>query len=163
MIDYTKYVTGKKEWIDMTKLLLDPVIFNSLIDDMCQPFLNKRVDKVAAIDAMGFVFGSRIAEKLGVGLVLIRKGGKIEIEKKSLTFTDYSKTEKSLEIATIALKNGERVLVVDEWSETGAQLKNAIKLVETSGGKVIGISCVNVDERVKIDPVLSKYIIHSVM
>lgn len=163
MIDYTKYVTGKKEWIDMTKLLLDPVIFNSLIDDMCQPFLNKRVDKVAAIDAMGFVFGSRIAEKLGVGLVLIRKGGKIEIEKKSLTFTDYSKTEKSLEMATIALKNGERVLVVDEWSETGAQLKNAIKLVEISGGKVVGISCVNVDERVKKDPVLSKYIIHSVM
>ncbi len=130
MIDYTKYISGKKESIDMTKLLLDPVIFNSLIDDMRKPFLNKKIDKVVAIDAMGFVFGSRIAEKLGIGLVLIRKDGKIGIETKSISFTDYSKTEKSLEIATIALKGGEKILLVDDWAETGTQLKTAIKLIE---------------------------------
>jgi adenine phosphoribosyltransferase len=163
MIDYTKYITGKKELIDMTKLMLDPVIFDSLIDDMCKPFLNKKIDTVVAIDAMGFVFGSRIAEKLGVGLVLIRKGGKIGVDKKSISFTDYSKTEKSLEMATIALKGGERVLVADEWSETGTQLKTAIKLVENCGGKVIGISCVSVDNAVKKDFTLSKYMIHSVL
>ncbi len=163
MIDYTKYISGKKELIDMTKLLLDPVIFNSLIDDMCKPFTNKKIDKVAAIDAMGFVFGARIADKLGVGLVLIRKGGKIGIETKSISFTDYSKTEKSLSMATIALKGGERILMVDEWSETGSQLKTAIKLIELSNGKVIGISCINLDDEVKKDPILSKYVIHSVM
>lgn len=163
MIDYTKYVTGKKEWIDMTKLFLDPVIFNSLINDMYRPFLNKRIDKVAAIDAMGFVIGSRIAEKLGVGLILIRKGGKIGVPAKSISFTDYSKTEKSLEIAAGALKGEERILIVDEWSETGTQLKTAIKLIESSGGKVIGISCVNIDESVKKDPVLSRQLIYSVM
>ena len=163
MIDYTKYISGKKELIDMTKLLLDPVIFNSLIEDMCKPFLNKKIDKVVAIDAMGFVFGARIAEKLGVGLILLRKGGKIGVATKSLSFTDYSKTEKSLEVATVALKAEERVLIVDEWSETGTQLKTAIKLIESSGGKVIGISCVSIDDEIKKDSTISKYMIYSVL
>jgi len=147
----------------MTKLLLDPVIFDSLIEHMAQPFLNKKIDKVAAIDAMGFIFGARVAEKLAVGLMLMRKGSKIGVETKTLTFTDYSKTEKSLEIATIAIKGGERILLVDEWSETGTQLKTAIKLIESSGGKVIGISCVSIDEEVKKDPIISKYMINSVL
>lgn len=163
MIDYTKYILGKKQKIDITKLLLDPVMFNALIEGMCQPFQNKKIDIVAAIDAMGFVLGSRIAEKLDAGLVLIRKGGKIGIETSALTCIDYSQTEKTLEIATIALKGGERVLIVDEWSETGAQIKTSIKLIESYGGKVIGISCIGILMQVKKDPALKKYMIHEVL
>lgn len=163
MLDYKKYISGKDDWIDMTKLFADPVIFNSLIDDMCKPFLDKNIDKVAAIDAMGFIFGARIAEKLDVGLVLIRKEDKLQVPRKSISFTDYSDTEKALEIADGSLISKEKVLLVDDITETGAQLVNAIELITLSGGKVVGVSCVSISDRVRSDSAFSKYILHAVV
>ena len=93
----------------------------------------------------------------------MRKEGKVPVEKESVSFVDYSKNTKTFEIAFNALNQGDRVLLVDEWSETGSQLKAAISLVNKMGAEVVGISCFNLDENVEADPELSKYKLYSVL
>ena len=157
MENYKKYIREGKERCDLTDLYANPQIFNSVIENMTTPFLDQKINKVVALDALGFVFGSRVAEKLDSGLVLARKEGKIGIKTQSISFTDYTKKEKSFEIAVDAISKDERVLIVDDWSETGAQLKATVSLVESMGGIVIGASCFNIDKPVFEDPILLKY------
>jgi len=157
MGNYKKYIREGKGRCDLTNLYANPQIFNSVIEDMSKPFFDEKINKVVALDALGFVFGARVAEKLNAGLVLARKEGKIGIETQSISFTDYTKKEKSLEIADGVISKNDRVLIVDDWSETGAQLKATINLVEGMEGKVIGATCFNIDNPVFEDPVLSKY------
>ena len=157
MENYKKYIREGKERCDLTDLYANPQIFNSVIENMTTPFLDQKINKVVALDALGFVFGSRVAEKLDTGLVLARKEGKIGIKTQSISFTDYTKKEKSFEIAVDAISKDERVLIVDDWSETGAQLKATVSLVESMGGIVIGASCFNIDKPVFEDPILLKY------
>jgi len=157
MENYKKYIREGKGRCDLTDLYANPQIFNSVIEDMCKPFLDQKINKVVALDALGFVFGTRVAEKLNAGLVLARKEGKIGVETQSTSFTDYTKKEKSFEIAIDAICKNDRVLIVDNWSETGSQLKAVIGLVERMGGNVIGATCFNIDKPIFKDPILSKY------
>ena len=163
MTDYKKYIREGKGRSDLTGLFANPEILNSAIEDMAKPFLDQKINKVVALDALGFIFGTRIAEKLNVGLVLVRKSGKIGVKTKSISFTDYTKTEKSFEIAVDAIKPNDKVLIVDDWSETGSQLKATITLVESIEGNVIGVSCFNIDKPVFNDSVLSKYKLYSAL
>jgi len=73
------------------------------------------------------------------------------------SFVDYSKNRKTFEINKNSIKKGDRVLIVDEWIETGTQLKASIKLVEKLGGEVIGISALNVDKNDKTRLLFEKY------
>jgi adenine phosphoribosyltransferase len=158
-MDYKKYIreNATKKRCDLTLLLGNHQLFNSLIKDMAKPFLSSKVDKVVALDATGFIFGTGVAQALKVGLCLIRKPGKIAWDTKSTFYTDYTKERKGFEIAKDAISPNENILIVDDWSETGAQLKAAIFLVEQAKGNVIGISCANIDDRVKGDKIISKY------
>ena len=162
MKDYKKYIKEGKTRSDLTNLYSNPEVFNSVINDMSQPFLDKGITKVVALDALGFVFGARISEKLNTGLVLARKKGKIEIESKSISFTDYTKKEKSLEIAVGVINKNDKVLMVDDWAETGAQLRAVASLVEEMGGTVVGATCFSIEKIIFEDPTLSKYRLHSV-
>jgi adenine phosphoribosyltransferase len=112
---------------------------------------------------LGFVFGSRVAQELNVGLVLFRKEGKIPVEKKTVSFVDYTKIPKKFEVVSDVITPGDKILIVDEWSETGSQLKAAISLVKQCGGIVTGISCFNVDTPVKKDKELLDYKIYSLI
>jgi adenine phosphoribosyltransferase len=140
---------------DVTPLFKDPKAFSNLITDMMKPFKKERFDIIAGLDALGFIIGGAIAHKLHKSFVPVRKGGKLPGIKGTVirtSFTDYTKTKKSFEMNKGSIKKGERVLIVDEWIETGAQAKSAIKLIEKQGGVVIGIAalCAHKTPRTKI-------------
>jgi len=164
-MNYKKYIREKKSKnrCDLTLLLNNYQVLNSLIKDMATPFLSSRVNKVVALGAMGFIFGTGVAQELKVGLCIIRKLNKIAWDTKSTFFTDYTKERKGVEIAKDAILPNENILIVDDWSETGAQLKAAIFLVEQAKGNIIGISCANIDNRAKNDKMISKYKLNSVI
>ena len=157
MTDFKKYIVKGKGRCDISFLFLDPEVFNEAIKEMTEPFHLSSVNKIVALDALGFVFGSRIAQELDIGLVLFRKEGKIPVEKETVNFTDYTKTSKTFEVVSGVIASGDKILIVDEWSETGSQIKAAISLVEKCKGVIVGISCFNIDTKVKEDKELLKY------
>ena len=155
-------MSGKNR-CDLTQLFADPDALQHLIKALARPFRDANIDKVVALEAIGFVLASGVALELEAGLVLIRKQGKIAWTTRSVEFTDYTKKTKQFEIADDAILPGDKILIVDDWTETGAQLKAAISLVEQMDGIVSGISCLNVDPQAKNDKTLSNYRMHSVI
>lgn len=145
---------------DITPIFENKVAFSNLINDLIKPFNNEKIDKIVALDALGFVLGSAMANKLGVGLVLARKGGKLPRKKNNLfkqSFIDYTKTKKSFEISKNSIKAGERVLIVDEWIETGAQINAVIKIIEKAQGGIVGISVFSAENNNKTKTLFNKY------
>ena len=164
-MNYKNYLreAEDKNRCDLTQMFGQPEVFQSLVRDMAAPFLDKAVNKVVALDAMGFALGGAVAHLLEAGLVLARKEGKIAWSVETAAFTDYSTTCKSLEIATDALRPGDRVVIIDDWSETGAQLKAAVQLVEKLGAVVEGIGCINIDGKAANDAVLKYCKLHRII
>jgi len=165
---------------DVTPLFADAECFGQLIDDMTAPFVGGRrprlplnydksapfqdiqVDCVACIDALGFILGTAIAQRLGVGIIPIRKGDKLPVRTISEEFRDYSGDIKRLEIRKDALLPQTRVLIVDEWIETGAQIKATAKLIEAQGGIIVGIATISMDVNDKTSAISKKYDVHTV-
>ena len=164
-MDYKRYIREKetKNRCDMTLLLGNYLVLNNLIKDMAKPFLSSGIKKVVAIEATGFIFGMGVAKELKAGLCLIRKPNKLAWDTKKTEFTDYTKERKGFEIASDAILPNENILIVDDWSETGSQLKAAIFLVEQMKGNIVGISCANIDDLVKKDKLITKYKLNSVI
>lgn len=158
---YIRDNTGKGR-CDLTPLYSDAKILNEVSHDLIAPFQDKGITKVLALDAQGFALGALAALHLNAGLVFVRKGGKVAWKTRSVEVIDYSRTTKTLEIADGVLSATDKVLVVDDWSETGAQLKGAIELAEQSGATVIGAAAINMDDKALNDPLLSEYILHYV-
>jgi adenine phosphoribosyltransferase len=131
---------------DVTPLFADPVAFAQLITDLVEPFTSTALDYVAGIDALGFVLGTAVALRLNKGFIPIRKRGKLPVAVTVAEFVDYSGDKKALEIRRGCLKPGDRVLLVDEWIETGAQVQAAIDLIEQAGGIVAGVATINIDD-----------------
>lgn len=122
-------------------LFSDYKMMKAVTLQMARPFQKTKLDKVVAIDGAGFLFGALIANKLKVGLILVRKEGTIPAPMYRETFIDYSRRKKALEIKKSALiRRNERLLIVDDWAETGAHIKYTIKLIERFKPNLIGIS-----------------------
>jgi len=158
---YEKYINKNTPGrCDVTPLFENPEVFSRLIDDLIEPFKDTKFDKIVGLDALGFVLGGAMAIKMKKGFVPLRKGGRLPGVKGTVvrtSFVDYSKNRKTFEINKNSIKKGDKVLIVDEWIETGTQLKASIKLIEQLGGKVIGISALNVDENDKTRFLFEKY------
>lgn len=120
------------------------------------------IDLVAGIDALGFILGTAIAIRLGRGFIPIRKGGKLPVQADMLNFVDYTGQSKSLELRAGAVQPGAKILLVDEWIETGAQVKAAAQLIEQQGGKVAGIASISIDVNEKTRSLLETYHCHAV-
>ena len=115
---------------------------------------------MVCIDALGFVLGSAIAVKMRKGLVLIRKEGKIPLGEKEMLkreIIDYSGTIKILELNKNLIKQEDRILLVDDWVETGTQMKAAISMIEELGGHVIGISSLGSEKNEKTQVLFEQY------
>jgi adenine phosphoribosyltransferase len=158
---YERYInkrtTGR---YDVTPIFENHRIFSNLLKDLIKPFEGIRIDKIAGIDALGFIIGGALANRLEAGFVPVRKGGKLPGIGGTVlrtSFVDYTKTKKYFEMNKGSIKNGERILIVDEWIETGAQIKAAIKLIEKQKGKVIGISVINAQKRAETTALFEKY------
>jgi adenine phosphoribosyltransferase len=98
----------------------------------------KKFDKIAAIESRGYVFAAPLALKLGCGLVMIRKPGKLPFDKITESY-DLEYGSSSIEVHKDAIAPGERVLIVDDLLATGGTMGAAARLVEKLGGKVSGI------------------------
>lgn len=134
-IHYWNYIRKPRRdhRLDPTQLFANADVFHHAIQDLAEPFVGKGVTKVAALDALSFILGGGVAYVLGAGLIHIRKEGKISWDVETQRFRDYSQADKTFEIASDAIQSGDTVLVVDDWSETGTQLKAAFKLIERLG------------------------------
>ena len=124
---------------DITTLLSDPEGFKKAVDAMTEPFLGTQIDYVAGIESRGFIFGSVMAYKLGVGFTMIRKPGKLPYKTAEETYEKEYGTD-SIQIHEDAFENGKNVLIVDDLLATGGTIEAVAKLVEKVGGNIV--SCV---------------------
>lgn len=148
---------------DVTPLFADQVAFSSLVDDLAARFDDTVVDVIVGIDALGFILGTALAFKMRKGFVPVRKGGKLPTQVDRADFVDYTGQKKSLELRMNAIGTGARVLLVDEWIETGAQISAAIGLIEKQGGEVVGIATINIDSNNATRQLITQYNCQSVM
>ncbi len=121
---------------DITTLLQDGGAFKQACDELYERYKNEKIDVVVGLESRGFIFGSVLAYKLGVGFVPIRKPGKLPSKTISAEFMkEYGKDK--MEIHSDAIKKGDKVLIVDDLIATGGTISAAVKLVEQLGGKVL--------------------------
>jgi len=124
---------------DITPLLKDPGALRAAADVMAAPFANASVRRVAALEARGFLFGTLVAERLKVGLIPIRKPGKLPYRTTSQEYELEYGTDR-IEMHEDALEPGDPVLIVDDVLATGGTAAAAVALVQRAGGRVIGLS-----------------------
>lgn len=146
---------------DVTPLFADAEAFAQVVTDLAAPFEIGSFDLVAGIDALGFVLGAALALHTHKGFLAIRKAGKLPTQTQTVTFRDYTGDEKSLSIRVGALAKGTRVLLVDDWIETGAQASAAMELIKREGGYVVGVAAINIDANKATRDLLSGYQSHS--
>ncbi|NWW82531.1 APT1 phosphoribosyltransferase, partial [Climacteris rufus] len=125
-------------WLDPSRLYCHPQGLQDCLADLLQPFQGDAIDLVAGIDAMGFILGAAAAATLQKGFLAIRKAGHLCVQTVTQPYTDYSGREKLMELRTDAISPGLRILLVDQWVETGGTMRAAIELVERLGGVVAG-------------------------
>jgi adenine phosphoribosyltransferase len=124
---------------DITPLLMDPKALKLTSKELFELVKNKNVNKVAAIESRGFLFGIVLADKLDAGFVPIRKPGKLPAETVKETYMlEYG--EDAVEIHKDAIEPGDKVLIHDDLLATGGTAAAACKLIEKLGGIIVQVS-----------------------
>jgi adenine phosphoribosyltransferase len=121
---------------DITTLLQDPGAFRQSCDELYERYKDMKIDLVVGLDARGFIFGSVLAYKLGVGFIPIRKKGKLPSKTVSHTYQKEYGPD-TMEIHEDAIKKGDQVLIVDDLIATGGTCSAAAALVEKLGGEIV--------------------------
>ena len=124
---------------DITPLLAEPAAFATAIDRLAEPWQAGGIDAVAAVEARGFLFAGPLAVKLGVGIIPVRKPGKLPAETISYRY-DLEYGSDTLEMHRGILAPKARVLVVDDVLATGGTAEACIRLIESAGATVTGCS-----------------------
>jgi adenine phosphoribosyltransferase len=128
---------------DITTLLGDARAFRRAVDELVQPFAGAKIDKVAGIEARGFILGGAVAHQVSAGFVPIRKKGKLPHKRVSMTYAlEYGEDE--IEMHADALIKGEKVVLVDDLVATGGTAEAAIKLLRQLGAEVLA-ACFVID------------------
>ncbi len=121
---------------DITTLLGNARAFRRAIDELVQPYAGAKVDKIAGMEARGFILGGAVAHQLSAGFVPIRKKGKLPHATLSVAYSlEYGIDE--MEMHTDALAPGERILLVDDLIATGGTAEGAVKLLRSAGAEVV--------------------------
>ena len=111
-----------------------------------QRSMQKMWNVVAGLDAMGFVMAAGIAARIGCGFLPIRKAGKLCVDTDSADMTNYTGRTQAMEMRLPAYAPGTRVLLVDQWVETGGTMHGAIQLVEQQNGIVAGMVAIVMED-----------------
>lgn len=120
---------------DITTLLGNARAFRRTVDELVQPWAGGKIDKVAGIEARGFILGGAVAHQLSAGFVPIRKKGKLPHETVSMVYSlEYGVDE--IEMHKDAILPGERVLLVDDLIATGGTASAAANLIRQMGGEL---------------------------
>jgi adenine phosphoribosyltransferase len=121
---------------DITPILSDPILFRASIDLFLERCRGRNIDKIAGIDARGFLFGSAVAYELGIGFVPIRKRGKLPYRTETAKYSlEYGEGE--MEMHTDGVTSGERVVLVDDLLATGGTSVAAAVLIRKAGGHLL--------------------------
>jgi adenine phosphoribosyltransferase len=126
---------------DISPLLGDPKAFHSCIDDLAKLAEPYKPDMIIAAESRGFIFGSALAYKLGIGFVMARKPHKLPGHNLAVSYTlEYG--QETLEIRDNAFKKGQRVLLVDDLIATGGSLNAMATLARKCGATPVAALCV---------------------
>jgi adenine phosphoribosyltransferase len=128
---------------DITTLLGDARAFRRAVDEMVQPWAGMKIDKVAGIEARGFILGGAVAHQVSAGFVPIRKKGKLPHKRVSIAYSlEYGLDE--IEVHEDAIAAHERVILVDDLVATGGTAEGAVKLLRQLGAEVLA-ACFVID------------------
>ena len=123
---------------DITSVIQDPIGLKKSIDGMVESLKNVDFDVVLGPESRGFIFGMPVAYALGKGFVPVRKKGKLPCETIEMEYTlEYGTA--TIEMHKDSIKPGQKVLIVDDLIATGGTTEAMIKLIESLGGKVVGV------------------------
>ncbi len=126
---------------DVTTLFADPRGFRMAVDQLLAPYAGMRIDRVAGLEARGFILGGAVAHQLSTGFVPIRKKGKLPGAVISQAYTlEYG--EAVVEVHQDAMAPGDKVLLVDDLLATGGTAEAGIRLIERLGAEVVGCAFV---------------------
>lgn len=126
---------------DVTTLFADPRGFRMCVDQLLAPYAGQRIDKVAGLEARGFILGGAVAHQLSTGFIPIRKKGKLPGAVISESYTlEYG--EATVEVHDDAIQPGEKVLLVDDLLATGGTAEAGLRLIERLGAQVVGCAFV---------------------
>ena len=126
---------------DITSLLADPAAFNEVIDEFFNRYKDLKIDKIVAIESRGFIFATPLAYLLNIGLVLIRKPGKLPSKTIEQEYELEYGTDK-IEIHVDDINKGDRVLVIDDLIATGGTAEAAVNLLKKMDAEIIECSFV---------------------
>ena len=147
----------KFAWLDPTSIYINGRAYHDLLDDLCEEIDPKEVDVVAGLDAMGFVLAAAIAARINCGFLPIRKAGKLCVDTDSASMTNYSGRTQLMEMRLPAYAPGTRVLLVDQWVETGGTMNGAVQLVEQQKGLVAGMVAIVMEDNENTAKYREKY------
>ena len=121
---------------DITTLLADAKSFQRMVDLLAHRYIGEKIDQIVGIEARGFILGSALAYKLGTGITLVRKPGKLPYQTRSVSYELEYGTD-TLEIHEDAFKKGDRVIVADDLLATGGTMAAVVDLVEKFDVEII--------------------------
>ncbi len=128
---------------DITTLLGDARAFRKAVDELVQPWSGSKMDKVAGMEARGFILGGAVAHQLSAGFVPIRKRGKLPYKTVSISYElEYGVDE--MEMHEDAVTPGDRVILVDDLIATGGTAEGAIRLLRKMGAEIVA-ACFVID------------------
>ncbi len=137
--DVPDWPTAGVVFKDIAPLLADPVTFRAAIDALAELVRAEPVDKVAGIEARGFILGAPLAYACGVGFVPVRKAGKLPGDLVSASYSlEYGTA--TVEVQVDAFAAGDRILIVDDVLATGGTAAAAVDLVRRAGAEVVGFA-----------------------
>jgi adenine phosphoribosyltransferase len=126
---------------DITTLLGDARAFRRAVDELVQPFAGMKVDKVAGIEARGFILGGAVAHQLSSGFVPLRKRGKLPHQTRAVEYAlEYGSDV--MEMHVDALVAGEKVMLVDDLIATGGTALAAVQLLKEAGAEIVAAAFV---------------------
>jgi adenine phosphoribosyltransferase len=121
---------------DITTLLSDAKSFQRMVDLISHRYVGAGIQKIVGVEARGFIIGAALAYKLGTGIVLVRKPGKLPAETFKKTY-DLEYGTDTLEMHTDAIKKGERVLIADDILATGGTMSAVVDMVQSMEAELV--------------------------
>ena len=124
---------------DITTLMQHPVGFRRTVDELVHPFAGGDINRIAGIEARGFILGGAVAHQLSIGFIAVRKKGKLPWQTISVEYElEYGTDE--LEIHIDSIEKGDQILIIDDLIATGGTATATTQLVRDAGGEVVGAS-----------------------